>query len=694
MELPEIESGLKLHDVWGILYRGKWILLVIMFIVATFGTIRSVLEKPTYQATALLIYNLESPNVLPSKEISPSVPSIFTLRRNINTQLAIIKSQALLEKVFAKLNLYEHPSFKNLPNPYAAFAANLSAQEREDTNIIEISATSTTPNIAAKEAADWANAVAEALIEYNIENKMELTRQVYNWLQKELKSIESNYSASQHNLYKTTEQLDLFIPEDQQTIIANKLKQLNELYTSVKAKRIETEANIKQINETQNNEEEIFSLPFIASDLNFRSLYSHLTELGIQKSRLLSQYTEKHPEIIKIDNQIAQTKKEMRSIANDIIKTIKMDYEIQKTKEAQLLETIEKLKNESIELNKKSIQLERLTQEAATNKDLYELVLKRIKEADVMSTLQLNNISILERATPPAGPIRPRPFRSFLFSLGMGFFLGIGTIFIRELLENTVKSIEDIENYLKIQPLTLVPKFATSHKRGLAEAYQNVRTSLVFAKKQEESGLVLITSAGPTEGKTTTAINLAKVLAKSGDRTLVVDLDLRRPAIHKYLNVSSNPGITNFLIEKSDFKNIIHPTDTQNLYVIPCGAIPPNPPAFFSSPQFKPLIHQLKESFQWVIVDSPPVLSVTDPILLAPLADFIILVIQHNKIEKSAIRRCISILKNVNENLLGAILNNVDVERQKYFYHSYYKYYYYYPSAKTIEQTKSTKVKG
>lgn len=693
MELPEIESGIKFHDIWGILYRGKWILLAIVFIVTIFGTVSSVLEKPTYQATALIIYNLENPNVLPSKEISPSMPSIFALRRNINTQLEIIKSEALIERVFAKLDLYEHPAFKHSPFAYHSFAAFISAKEREDTNIIEISAISSTPKTGAKEAAEWANAVAEALIEYNIENRLELTKQIYTWLQKELRNLEVSYSTAQQNLFKATEQLDLYIPEDQQEIITNKLKQFNEMYSAVKAKRIETEANIKQIEAAQGNEEQIYSLPFIAKDTNFMSLYSHLTELEIQRSRLLSQFTERHPEILKIDNQISQTKKAMKEVADGIMKSMMTDYEIQKRKEEQLYATIEKLRNESIELNKKSIQLEKFSQESATNKDLYELVLKRIKEADVLSTLQLNNMSILERAKEPLAPIRPRPFRTFVFSLGIGLFIGVATVFVRELLENTVKSIEDIENYLKVQPLTLVPKFSSSHRRGLAEAYQNVRTALVFARKEKESCLVLITSAGPAEGKTTTVINLAKILAKSGERALVVDLDLRRPSIHKYLNVASNPGITNFLLEKSEFKNIIHTTDTPNLYVIPCGAIPPNPPAFFSSPHFKPLIWQLKESFQWIVIDSPPILSVTDPMLLAPIMDYVILVIQHNKIEKSAIKRCVNNMKNINGNLLGAVLNNVDIERQKYFYHSYYKYYYYYPSTKISEQHKTVSIK-
>src|SRR4030042_1930829 len=216
MELPEVETGLKFHDIWGIIYRGKWVLLTIVFIITIFGTVSSVLEKPTYQAVALIIYNLESPNVLPSKEISPSMPAIFTLRRNINTQLEIIRSEALVEKVFSKLNLYEHPSFKNSPYAYVYFASQISAKEREDTNIIEIIATSSTPKTGAKEAAEWANAVAESLIEYNIENRLELTKQIYTWLQKELRNLEVSYSTSQQNLYQETERLDLYIPEDQQ----------------------------------------------------------------------------------------------------------------------------------------------------------------------------------------------------------------------------------------------------------------------------------------------------------------------------------------------------------------------------------------------------------------------------------------------------------------------------------------------
>jgi capsular exopolysaccharide synthesis family protein len=252
-------------------------------------------------------------------------------------------------------------------------------------------------------------------------------------------------------------------------------------------------------------------------------------------------------------------------------------------------------------------------------------------------------------------------------------------VFFLDYLDNTVRTADDVERYLKLSLLAIVPKDTRDTEGAVREAYQTLRTGLLFSRKNRTQNVVLFTSAGPQEGKSCTTINVARTIAAAGERVVVIDCDLRRPTVHQRLSLDRDRGITNYILSSdgSDWRTYVKATDKPNVFAMTCGPIPPNPAEVFAHERFRQLITELKENFDWVMIDSPPVVSLADAVLLASMADMITLVIKHNENDKDLIRRCVFDLRRVNGNVVGAVLNNVDLERSHYKDYYYVGYYYY-----------------
>jgi capsular exopolysaccharide synthesis family protein len=254
----------------------------------------------------------------------------------------------------------------------------------------------------------------------------------------------------------------------------------------------------------------------------------------------------------------------------------------------------------------------------------------------------------------------------------IGLVLGVGLVLGRDYLDNTIKGPEDIERYLHMELLAAVPRYAEADSHLVTEAYQNLRTSLIFSRQEERGHVVLVAGTLPQEGKTTTLVNLAKLLATAGDKTIAIDFDLRRANLHRQLGQPREPGVTDAFIAKSTLSELIRETDVPNLSILTAGPLPPNPPALLARKRLKELLDELCQQYDWVLLDSPPLASVTDALLLARQADTTVMVVQHNKADKKLVRRTVTSLRRSGANVLGAVLNVVDLSKA----HGYYYYYY------------------
>jgi capsular exopolysaccharide synthesis family protein len=245
-------------------------------------------------------------------------------------------------------------------------------------------------------------------------------------------------------------------------------------------------------------------------------------------------------------------------------------------------------------------------------------------------------------------------------------------VLLRDQLANSIRDPEEIERYLHLDLLAAVPRYEEEHDSLATEAYQNLRTALIFARREERGQIVLVTGTAPQEGKTTTIVNLARLLSGSGEKTVVVDCDLRRAQLHQRLGLTREPGFTDCFVHKEPLSAVLRSTNSPNLFALTAGPLPPNPPALLGRKQMGELLASLAAQFEWVLVDSPPLASVTDALLLARHADHTVLVVQHDKVDKKLVKRSVAALRKVTPNLLGAVLNVVDVRGRSY-------HYYYYP---------------
>jgi len=387
---------------------------------------------------------------------------------------------------------------------------------------------------------------------------------------------------------------------------------------------------------------------------------------------------------------------------------IESDYQAAMNREQLLHKAFEDQKNEANSLNTKLVEYSLLRRDYETNQQLYEGLLQRLKEAGISSGLRSSNIHVVDRARPPMNPVRPRKSLNMMLSLVVGLALGCALAMFNEYLDNSVKIPEDVEQLVNLPVLGIIPAVASvmaaypSRRKPLpraaaptgttsdlatvaqpqsvvSEAYRALRTSILLSTSRHAPQLILISSGQPREGKTTTALNLAITLAQRGDRVVLIDTDLRRPRIHRSFQMQNDRGLSTFLTTQAPIEELARPVrQVPNLFVIPSGPTPPNPAELLSSEPLEALFAELRRHFDFIVLDSPPAISVADSMILAAHADGVMLVVHGGVTTRETLKHTTKLMNSVNARILGIVLNNVDVRSvdYKYYYSNYYGDYY------------------
>jgi capsular exopolysaccharide synthesis family protein len=524
------------------------------------------------------------------------------------------------------------------------------------------------------EAALWANTLGDVYIEQSLATRVESARRAYEWLQERLAATQQGMRDAQDKLFQSYRNQDLFVPEGSVSAVSTSIAKLNEDFVQAQARRIAIEAALKQAGEMRARGEPLDALPQVASDPTVTAFNTQLAGLSVELGRLGEKFKEGHPEVQKVRAQVEQLEKAKENRASQILDGLQAEYAQLRKREAELRGAIDAQKNQAANQSRKATELEALRKEADSAKGLYEVLLQKLNETDIAASIRSNNVSVVDRASPPQFPVRPQKRRSALAGLLLGLVAGLGLVLGRDYLGNTIRDGEEIERYLHLDLLAAVPRFQEEGDSLATEAYQNLRTALLFARGDEGGQVVLVTGTAPQEGKTTTIVNLARLLAGSGEKTVVVDCDLRRAQMHQRLGLPREPGFTDFFVRHAPATALLQPTPVANLFALTAGPLPPNPPALLARKSLGDLLAGLRGEFDWVLVDSPPLASVTDALLLARHADHTVLVVQHNKVDKKLVKRSVAALRKATPGLLGAVLNVVDVRARSY-------HYYYYPQA-------------
>jgi capsular exopolysaccharide synthesis family protein len=665
---PATESPVDVRYYAHLLWRGRWIVLTAALVGLLLGIFVAMLQTPEYKASAMLQIEPPTPTFMTVTDALVGGGNYWQNADFYNTQFQVLRSKGLGERVVDRLKLKDKPPFQGSADPGALFMSHVSVTPVPESRLVLVEVT--LPSSA--EAALWANTLAEVYVEETLSGRVDAARRAYEWLQERLSATQKNMREAQDKLFKSAQSQDLFLPEGGTSTLAATVSKLNEDYQSTNSRRIQLEAAIKQVTQMRGAGQGLDTVPQVATDSLHLTLQQQLSTLNVELSRLKEKYKEAHPEVQKVLSQIEQVTRAKAERARQIVSAMQAEYAQLQRREAELQTAIDAEKAQAASQSRKGAELEALRKEADSSKNLYEVLLQKLNETDIAASIRSNNVSVVERAAPPSSPVRPNKPRISALGLLAGLILGAGLVLGRDYLDNTLKDPEEMERYLHLDLLAAVPRYDETSVHLVTEAYQNLRTALIFARKEDTGQIVLVTGTAPQEGKTTTLVNLAKLIASSGEKALVMDCDLRRAQLHHRLDLTREPGLTDWFVKHEDLDRLIRPTHIPNLFVLTAGPLPPNPPALLARKTVPDLLNHLRAHFEWVLVDSPPLASVTDALLLARHADAVIFVIQHNKIDKKLIKRAVSALRRASTNLLGGVLNAVDVKAKSY-------YYYYYP---------------
>jgi capsular exopolysaccharide synthesis family protein len=670
--LPPDFEGFDLKNGLRLLWAGKTTILAMTIVGVGLGFLVTFMQVPIYRSHALVQIDPPTQNISALSNPYPTTAlNWFDYQNFYRTQYRIIESKALAERVLFKLKLNDQAPFKQAKDPAALLVSYVSVVPLPDTRLAQVAITHRDP----KTAALWANTFAQAYVEQNLETKIETTRNIYGWLQERLGAAQEEVKKSEEKLYEYTETQDLFIPEEGQSIVSGTLEKLNEAYTDAKTRRIELESMLSQIQSLKRQGQSLESQPQVAEDALVSSLNMQRAALEVDLVQLKNRYKEGHPEVIKLRTQIEQLQEAIDTQAGKIVAGIQAEYQQIRRREQELLASVNEHKKESFEEGRKTVQMEMLQRETVSNKNLYEVILQKIKETDVASSLWNNNVSIIEEAVVPGSPISPNPQKNLALAFVAGLALGCGIVFLRDYLDNTLKEQEDIETHLRTDCLAMVPTHEDADEGIVTEAYRTLRTALLFSRESEQGNVVLITSSVPQEGKSTTALHTARALAASGEPTLLIDFDLRRGDLYSRLKLSREPGMSDYCLrELQVLSSVVQQTRFPNFSLITAGKRPPNPPAFIGAPAVKRLLEEARQRFTWILLDAPPIAGVTDPILLAKLADMVVMVVRSNAVDRKLARRCLNSLRKTQARFVGVVLNGVDPKQDSY--HRYYSYYH------------------
>jgi polysaccharide biosynthesis transport protein len=675
---PEESREAHLLDYWRTIWRGRWTVLNIFIVVVTLTAVATFTQKPIYRARATVEISPQPSKVSPVAEVAEigaGTYGYYAEERYFNTQYEIIRSRDVAQRVFDRLDLYNHPAFRKDKDGIGSFSRMVDVQPVKETGIVVISIESPDP----AEAASWVNTTVEAYVDRNLDQAAQVTGKAVKALLKEIDPLKERLQDSQKTSFEFAQSSNLYVPENQQKITNDRLSTLQGDLTDTQVKRAEVESILHQVDTVRQSGGNYESIPEISNDKVVQDLYRERVGLEREYEKLLVTYKDKHVRVLETQSEIDKINQKITGEADRIINNLKTQDALLRDREDKLRRSIEETRMDSLRTNQKASSYDMIRGEATETKRIYDLISARIKEIGLSSSLLSNNLRILDRAQVPGAPVRPNVILNLAAGILLGLILGIGTVFFLDYMDNTIRTSEDVERFLKLNLLAVVPKEAEGTGSAVKEAYQTLRTSLLFSRKSRAANAILVTSAGPMEGKSCTTVNIARTLAAGGEKVIVLDCDLRRPTIHQRLQVDRDRGITNYILasEGEDWRGYVKPTDLANLYAITCGPIPPNPADVFGHERFRRLLKELREQFDWVFIDSPPVVSLADATILASLSDMVAFVVKHNENDKELIRRCVNNIRKVNPSVIGAVLNFVDLDRAHYKDYYYVGYYYY-----------------
>lgn len=759
---PNAESEIHLIDYWRAVRKRLWLVVGIVALVTMLSVIYVARKPDIYQANARVQVDLENTGALVGK-----TPYVFGPTNDpvyFNTQLQILVSPGLMRRVVKTLDLEHNPDFfkgnstqkrstwqtikgmigiggavvkpetvinrnelelrtatvaaatphedlaeaKRLAPYVGAVLGGLKVEPvketrglYKETRLIDITFTHTDPEVASKVV----NAIAETFVYNNLEKKGETNTTTGEFLQKRIAELQQQIRTDEEKLVNYAKNNSIISLDPTQNTVVERLAGLNRQLLVAENERI--------LAESAYNAAKVPGSAAALAEVDAKQvneIEGKLADLQQRRAQLMVDATEEAPEVKEIAQQIAELDRQVKDMrsrkGNTILTNLETAYRQSLAREQELRKAFEKQRNETLTQNEAAINYRIIQQEITTNKTLLDNLLGRAKENDVIMASKPNNISVVDLALTPDGPIGPNRSRTVFLALFLAFGLGIGLALLLEYLDDTVHSTEEVERLLHLPALAVIPSALGNGKRKLlsgpgalqkrngnpadnpellmnvdgrsplAESYRHLRTSILLSTAGRAPRSLLVTSSLPGEGKTTTAVNTAVSLAQTGASVVIIDADMRRPRLRSIFSLSERAGLSSILsseMSEAEVLAVVTPDPTTGLNLLTAGPIPPNPAELLGSEQMRRLLTILQSKFTHVVVDSPPINSFTDGVLIATMVDGVLLVVHGGKSSRHVVKRSRQLLHDVGAKIFGVVLNNVNLQSHDYYY--YQRYY-------------------
>jgi succinoglycan biosynthesis transport protein ExoP len=707
-----------LYDYLLILRKHQWLIVSFMLAVVTIVSIATFRMQPVYVASTRIELGRENANILPFQG-TDSYDYMLDLENYIETQSKILTSETLALQTIRTGVLTGQPQFQNSdpssealatgslanqkrPPELGAFLGSLGVKRVPNSRLMDISFEANSPELAAQVV----NAHIRNFIDQNRRSHYDATTAATTWLTDQLDELKIKVKNSEDARLDYERKNQIWEIDDKQNLTTQRLSEISRQLIEAQGERMRKQSLFEFAKQGDAD-----LVPQIRDSTGVLDLLHRRSELNGQYTEAINQYGPNFPKVQRLQSQLKEIDQNLDREKRAVVARLGSEYHEAQQREELLVRTLDQQKSEANLMSERMVQYNILKRDAEADKALYDGLLTKLKEAGISAALQSSNIRVVDPAMIPSYPSRPAKGRNVALAFLVGLVGGIGLAILREYMDNTVKTPDDVETLARLPSLAVVPAFEDSpgdarsrktlseaigngHSRHvelvaqhlpksqMSEAFRALRTALLLSQAGSPPQVILVTSALPREGKTTAAANLAVTLAQLGDRTLLIDADLRKPGIGRLLNMTSGKyaGLSSYLagVSSLELVTVQHPA-IPNLSAIPTGPLPPNPADLLSSHKLADAIAELRTKFKFIVIDTPPVMAATDAVILSVQADGVLLVVRSGETPKEAFTRTRDLLVSVKCRLLGVVLNAVNSSAPDYYYsYRYYPYAYGY----------------
>ena len=697
MEQQSGDTGLHFLDYWRVIRSRKEVILAVLLLVVVTGTAFTLTLPKKYMADARILVRDDTMDVDVFERQMPQSYNPFFLR----TQYEVIQSRQILYEVLNNLNLQqvwgEEKNEDGTPisreQAYEILSDSVLVEQYRDTSLISIEVFREDP----EEAARIANEIAIVYRDQRLSMKRREVKRAIEALEAEMAKQEEKVQAAEVQLEQLRKDLGVNIISEGIRADKLRLQQMEADRIAARVDMLVRKARLEQL-EALNGEELMNASSYMVNDEALQAIRAQLIDSEVSLKVMLENYGINHPEVKRLRAGVDELRVKLADALAGMKKGLRADYEVALEKYNALETELEMAKQRDIEAEgDKFLPFDRAERSVRLQRQILDALTARIAQEGIEVEVPRTPVEIIDPAEPPQRPVSPNLFLNIFLSVLLGLLAGVGLAYFIEYLDTSVKTVDDVESYLGLPVLGVIPqKVRPLVEEGPdsphAEAYRVLKTNMQFANKGITGGAFAVVSGGVGEGKSTTLFNLAYVCAQLGEKVLVVDSDLRRPVQHSILGMSNRFGLTNVLMRDVPIEETIKTTSVPNLHFLPSGKLPRSSLGLLDSQRMRELVKNLKARYDYVFFDSPPIMGVTDASILASEVDGVLLVVQYRKYPRIISSRAKRMIENVGGNILGVILNNINILRDDYYYyyHSYYSHYYQSDESKPIEEVATT----